>query len=59
MNEVQQIIWAHGAEKIFKKIQDEEAILEQEKLSVKARERYLTRLRQELREASQGRLSDE
>jgi hypothetical protein len=59
VNEVQQIIWAHGAEKIFKKIQDEEAILEQEKLSVKARERYLTKLRQELREVSQGRLFNE
>jgi len=59
VNEVQQIIWAHGAEKIFKKIQDEEAILEQEKLSVKARERYLVRLRQELREVSQGRLFNE
>jgi hypothetical protein len=59
VNEVQQIIWAHGAEKIFKKIQDEEAILEQEKLSVKARERYLTKLRQELRKVSQGRLFNE
>jgi hypothetical protein len=47
------------ADKIFKKIQEEEKGLEQAELDVKARKRYIEKLRKELREVNQGGLFDE
>lgn len=47
------------ANKIFEKIQKEELGLEQAELDVKARKRYIEKLRKELREINQGGLFDD